>query len=77
MDLKVINLRKYNQVDGIYVIHKGGHHNHPTYVNDCYMVAYIAHGSGTLEIESENFRIRKRCFLVRPNVKYRFIPEKD
>ena len=77
MDLKVINLRKYNQVDGIYVIHKGGHHNHPTYVNDCYMVAYIAHGSGTREIESEKISVLENdVFLVRPNVKYRFIPEK-
>lgn len=76
MDLKIINLRKYNQVNGIYVIHKGGHHNHSTYINDCYMAAYIAHGSGTLKIENEKISISENdVFLVCPNVKYRFIPQ--
>lgn len=75
METELIDLAKYNQVNGIYVIHEGRHPSSLPRINDCFMAAYIAHGSGTLKIENECISISENdVFLVRPNVKYHFIP---
>ncbi len=76
MKTEYINLANYNRGGGIYVFHGGKQKNDLPVSNDCYMAAYIAHGSGMLKIGNDNISVSENdVFLVRPYAEYRFMPE--
>lgn len=76
MKTEIITLSQYGQGISIYAVHGGGQRGYPTSLNDCYMAAYIAHGSGIFKINNNNVLISENdIFLLRPNTAYRFIPQ--
>lgn len=77
MKTEQIYLSRYGIGKKIFVEHGGCTIKDPAHINDCYMAAYIAHGSGVLEITDETVSVNEGdVFFINPDVLYRFVPEK-
>lgn len=75
MKTEMVNLLNFSQGNNIYITHGGRRKTHPSACNDCYMVAYIAHGSGFLKVDNNEISISESdIFLIRPYLEYHFIP---
>ena len=75
MRLSRVILANHSMGRNIYVIHEGRQSNHLPYICDCYTAAYIAHGSGTLEIDDEEVPITEGdIFLIKPDTVHKFVP---
>lgn len=68
-------LSNHSMGRNIYVVHEGRQSNYSPYICDCYTAAYIAHGSGVLEVESGDVSITEGdIFLLKPDLVHRFVP---
>lgn len=75
--MKIIytDLSQYSPSGRIYVEHGGRNKTFPPCCNNCYMVAYIAHGTGTLVVDKTITPIIEGdVFLFNPDVVYRILP---
>lgn len=77
MKATYINFSELSKNKHIYVEHTGVPHTNPPYYRDCYMIAYLAHGSGFHEIANNKISITEGdIFIIPPDTIHRFIPIK-
>ena len=74
-EINNFSLSQYSKNKHIYANHDSMRSNYKSCRNDCFMVAYIAHGSGFLEWSGKSFAVTEGdVFLIPPGLVYRFTP---
>lgn len=75
MKNKEFVLSRYSPGTSIFVEHTGWFKSYSPQTNDCFLAAYIAHGTGAVNIGSISDAVFEGdIFLIRPNTEYKFIP---